>query len=150
MELNTEKYPFPQIYIRSGRECILDSVKHIFRPATPEEIVRQKIIEYLNKELDIPYQAIETEVPLCHFVKGAKGRMDIVIYGVINAERFPIMVVECKAPDVLLTDDVYEQAKNYAEIVDIPVLIVTNGSIVDFLLWNYEKNVYEALVTGGA
>ena len=54
MELNTEKYPFPQIYIRSGRECILDSVKHIFRPATPEEIVRQKIIEYLNKELDIP------------------------------------------------------------------------------------------------
>lgn len=145
MELNTEKYPFPQIYIRSGRECILDSVKHIFRPATPEEIVRQKIIEYLNKELDIPYQAIETEVPLCHFVKGAKGRMDIVIYGVINAERFPIMVVECKALDVLLTDDVYEQAKNYAEIVDIPVLMVTNGSIVDFLLWNYEKNVYEAL-----
>lgn len=72
MELNTEKYPFPQIYIRSGRECILDSVKHIFRPATPEEIVRQKIIEYLNKELDIPYQASvssnrdrSSTMPLC-------------------------------------------------------------------------------------
>lgn len=116
MELNIEKYPFPQIYIRSGKECILDSVKHIFRPVTPEEIVRQKVIEYLNKQLDIPYEAMETEVPLCHFVKGAKGRMDIVIYGVINAE-----------------------------IVDIPVLMVTNGSVLDFLLWNYEKNVYESL-----
>lgn len=146
MKLNIEKYPLPQRYIRSGKECILDSVKHIFRPVTPEEIIRQKVLEYLNKELNIPYEAMETEVPLCHFVKGAKGRMDIVIYGIVNNERFPIMVVECKAPDILLTDDVYDQAKNYAEIIDIPVLMVTNGSEADFLLWNYEQNVYETLI----
>lgn len=145
MKINIEKYPLPKKYIRSGKECILDRVKHILRPATPEEIVRQRIIEYLNKELQIPYEAIETEIPLSYFVKGAKGRMDIVVYGMIEDEKYPIMVVECKAPSILLTDEVYKQAKNYSEIVDIPVIMITNGTDLDFLLWNYENNAYETL-----
>lgn len=45
----------------------------------------------------------------------------------VNIEKYPVMVVECKAPNILLTDEVYEHAKNYSEIVDIPVLMVTNG-----------------------
>ena len=136
----------PEKYKRNDTACVLDRVKHILRPATPEEDVRQKTICFLHEEMNIPYDAMDTEIPLMYFVKGQRGRMDIVVYGDVNNNRIPVMVVETKAPTVPLTDDVYLQAQRYAKIVKIPVLMVTNGEELDFQKWNTETNEYEQII----
>lgn len=93
----------------------------------------------------IPYAAMETEIPVSYFVAGEKGRMDVVVYGLKEGQRCPVMVVECKAEEIEMTEAVYIQAKRYSEIIDIPVLMVTNGIELDILAWNYETENYDAI-----
>lgn len=145
MKLDLEKYNEFDIFIRDGKACYLDKTKHLLRYITPEEKIRQKMVEFLHNKMNIPYAAMETEIPVSYFVPGEKGRMDIVVYGLKDGQRCPVMVVECKAEAVALTEDVYIQAKRYSEIIDIPVLMVTNGYEMDILAWNYELEKYEAV-----
>ena len=145
MKLDLDKYKDFDIFMRDGKECFLDKTKHILRIATPEEKIRQRMVDFLHDRMNIPYTAIETEIPVSYFVAGEKGRMDIVVYGLKEGQRCPAMVVECKANDVVLTEDVYIQAKRYSEIIDIPVLMVTNGTELDILAWNYDTEEYDAV-----
>ena len=145
MLINLNHYTKFDKYIRNGKECFLDKTKHLLRIATPEEEVRQRVIEFLNDVMQIPYTAIETEIPVSYFVEGQKGRMDIVVYGIKDSLRYPVLVIECKANDVQLTDEVYNQVKRYSEVIDIPVLMVTNGIEADILSWNYNKEQYEVV-----
>ena len=147
--MNTDinyKYKTSERYVRNGSDCVMDKVKHILRPATPEEDVRQKTIDYLHQEMGIPYNAMETEVPVTYFKKGQKGRMDIVIYGEKEGARIPIMVVETKAPQIPLLDDVYLQAHRYATQVGISILMITNGSEMDIQKWNNNHREYEQVI----
>lgn len=145
MKLDLQKYNELNRFVRDGKECIFDRTKHLLRIATPEEEIRQRVVEFLNDVMKIPYKAMETEIPVSYFMEGAKGRMDIVVYGLKDNLRYPAMVVECKAATVHFTEDLYIQAKRYSETIDIPVLMVTNGSDVDILAWNYETEEYEAV-----
>ena len=145
MKLELSNYNNLDRYIRNGKECIFDKTKQLLRIATPEEEIRQRVIEFLHDKMLIPYKAIETEIPVSYFVQGAKGRMDILIYGLKEGLRYPIMVIECKSVNIHLTEEVYTQAKNYSEIIDIPLLMVTNGTEADILSWNYNTNMYEAI-----
>ena len=145
MKIDLKKYDNFDIFVRDGKECFLDRTKHILRICTPEENIRQRMVEFLHDKMAIPYTAMETEIPVSYFVAGEKGRMDIVVYGLKEGQRCPAMVVECKAEAITLTEVVYIQAKRYSEIIDIPVLMVTNGSEVDILTWNYEAEKYEAV-----
>ena len=145
MKLDLKKNENFDIFVRNGKECFLDKTKHILRICTPEENIRQRMIEFLHETMEVPYPAMETEIPVSYFVAGEKGRMDIVVYGLKEGQRCPVMVVECKAEAITLTEDVYIQVKRYSEIIDIPVLMVTNGSEVDILTWNYEAEKYEAV-----
>ena len=45
----------PEKYKRNDTACVLDRVKHILRPATPEEDVRQKTLCFLHEEMNISY-----------------------------------------------------------------------------------------------
>lgn len=145
MKIDLKKYNDLNRFIRNGKVCIFDKTKQLLRIATPEEEIRQRVIELLYAEMLIPYKAMETEIPISYFVAGGRGRMDIVVYGLKEGQRCPAMVVECKSANVPLTEDVYIQAKKYAEIIDIPILMVTNGLDMDILAWNYELNKYEAI-----
>lgn len=145
MRIELSKYSDNEIFIRDGKECFFDKTKHVLRIATPEEKIRQRVVDFLHNEMAIPYAAMETEIPVSYFVAGEKGRMDIVVYGLKDGQRCPAMVVECKAKKVEMTENVYIQAKRYAEIIDIPVLMVTNGIEMDMLAWNYDKERYDAI-----
>ena len=145
MKIDLSKYNDYEIFIRDGKECFLDKTKHILRIATPEEKIRQRIVDFLHDEMAIPYAAMETEIPVSYFVAGEKGRMDVVVYGLKEGQRCPVMVVECKAEEIEMTEAVYIQAKRYSEIIDIPVLMVTNGIELDILAWNYETENYDAI-----
>lgn len=89
---------------------------------TPEEWVRQHLIHYLIDHLTYPAGliAIEKEIK----VNRTKKRFDLVITGLNGS---PWMLVECKAPQVELTQDVINQAGRYNSVLKAPYLAITNG-----------------------
>lgn len=130
-ELNLDKYDIADDYLRLGKQCIFDNTREMLVIKTPEEIVRQKIVCYLKDKMKVPAQMIEVEVPLSHFRKNAKGRADIVVFGMNTDEiRVPIMIVECKSPKVVLTDYTIEQATRYDCILAANTIMTTNGNFL--------------------
>lgn len=145
-ELNLDKYSISDDYFRGGRHCLFDPIREMLVVKTPEEIVRQKFICYLQDKMNIPKQMIQVEVPLSRFKKGAKGRADIVVFGITNdEEQVPVIVVECKAPSVPLTYYTTEQATNYDNVLSANTIITTNGN--RFAIMNKKESVYKSLAS---
>lgn len=90
---------------------------------TPEELVRQALIRYLNKDMGVPLGLMAVEKGV--HVQGSVERADIVIY---DRKGNPWMVVECKAPGVALRQKTLEQVSKYNQSLKAPYILVTNGS----------------------
>ncbi|MEN6462417.1 MAG: type I restriction enzyme HsdR N-terminal domain-containing protein [Syntrophomonas sp.] len=147
LNLNLNDYEILDRYTRNNKKCVMDTVRKKLIVITPEEIVRQKILLYMQNLMEVPKKMIEVEVPMCYFMKGAKGRADILVYEEdVNEDCLrPVLVVECKAPNIELIDKVYDQAENYADVLSCPTIMVTNGERAEFLCWNEDENNYISL-----
>lgn len=90
---------------------------------TPEEWVRQNIIQFLlvNKKYPASLIAIEKEIKLGEL----KKRCDVVVY---NRESLPWMIIECKEMKVALSEKTLEQILRYHISLPAKYLIITNGS----------------------
>ncbi len=141
-DLKLGNYKDPEIEKIDGKNYYMDIVRNIPRPANPEEFVRQKFVKFMHRKLGIPFEAMLTEESISHYISGNNDKMDICVKRETNSGIKILMVVECKAQDVALTEDVYNQAKRYAEPLNIPVLIVTNGIEYDCIMRNSD-NTYE-------
>ncbi|WP_316811007.1 type I restriction enzyme HsdR N-terminal domain-containing protein [Pedobacter heparinus] len=119
--LNLPEYPF-KITLKEARHFIFDEVRKKHLVLTPEEWVRQHFIQYLILEKKFPKSLIQIEggLNLNHLQK----RTDIVIFNT-HGER--IMVIECKAPAVKVTQAVFDQAARYNSVHKTKWLVVTNG-----------------------
>lgn len=135
-------YSLPEIYQRNGSECFLDSIRKKLIVVTPEEIIRQRMVHFLHKEMNVPYEMIELEVPLSYFSKGAKGRADIIVYNTIETDYIPVLIVECKAPHIPLTDDVFNQVVRYDNVLSANTIMLTNGYEFYIYSWNDEEHCY--------
>ena len=89
---------------------------------TPEEEVRSWFIRLLNQVALVPLHLMGSEVSLEFGQK--KYRADIVVYD--RALR-PLAVVECKRPEVELTQEAVLQALRYNAVLDVDFVFVTNG-----------------------
>lgn len=90
---------------------------------TPEERVRQWCIQTLNNQMKVPFHMMMSEVS---FKLGEKQlRADIVVY---DRQALPVMVVECKRPDVKLDRNVLDQAVCYNMVLEVRYILITNGS----------------------
>lgn len=137
MEVNIEFYKLRSGYSRNGKRCLFDPIREMLVIETPEEIVRQKLIMFLQEKMDIPRKMIMVEVPISKFKKGSKGRADIVVLGYHDKETLmPVLVIECKAPEVVLTDNVYGQVEYYNEILGADTIMITNGK--ELLVWSWD------------
>ena len=101
---------------------IFDSLRRKWLVLTPEEWVRQHIINYLIVEKQVPpgIISIEKEVAL----NGLKKRYDIVVFGL---DLKPWLVVECKAPYIALTEDVAAQVMRYNLTLEAAYAMISNG-----------------------
>ena len=103
-------------------EYIWDPLRKKSVRNTPEEAVRQWFISVLHEGMKVPEHMMGSEVALRH---GAKEyRADIVVY---NREAGPVMVVECKRPEVELDQEVGDQALRYNNELNVNYIAVTNG-----------------------
>lgn len=137
-----EKYPLPSEYKRNNKYCFLDPIRNILIQKTPEEFVRQKMVSYLQTELGVPKEMIRLEEPMSYFVKGAKGRADIIIYRKKKDGLYAVILIECKSPNVELTDDVFDQVVKYDQIVMADVIVITNGDKSEWYGWDEDEEKY--------
>ena len=89
---------------------------------TPEEEVRQWFISVLHEGMKVPEHMMGSEVSLSW--NGMDYRADIVVY---DRQAHPLLVVECKRPEVELTQEVVDQAIRYNHALDVRYIVVTNG-----------------------
>ena len=130
---------------------ILDPVRRKYVKLTPEEWVRQNFIQYLINEGKYPAGLLGIEV-LFRFNK-LKRRTDILVH---KRSGEPVMIVECKSPDVKIDEKVFEQIVSYDMKYKVPYIVVTNGMHhyackVDFQEMKYDYllviPLYEDLLT---
>jgi hypothetical protein len=89
---------------------------------TPEEEVRQWCIGVLNTRLNVPLHMMMSEAG---FKLGEKQfRADIIVY---DRKAQPLVVVECKRPEVELTQEVLDQAIRYNMVLNVRYMLITNG-----------------------
>ena len=89
---------------------------------TPEEHVRQWFIGVLSQQLHVPMHLMMSETG---FKFGGKQfRADILVY---DRSAQPLMVVECKRPEVELTPEVLDQAVRYNMVLNVRYMTITNG-----------------------
>lgn len=105
-----------------GKRHIYDPIRAKFLVLQPEELVRQLLIVYMTKALDYPSTRIAVEQGIK--VNTLARRCDILIY---NQAIQPILMVECKAPKVQISETVFEQIAQYNIPLQLPYLVVTNG-----------------------
>lgn len=105
---------------------------------TPEEEVRQRCIAFLL-EKGVPVTHAMSEVPLDYGQK--HFRADIVVYD--RALR-PLMVVECKRPDVTISAATVRQALMYHAVLDISYIVLTNGRSI-YLYGRNASSVFEPM-----
>ncbi|MBD98537.1 MAG: restriction endonuclease subunit R [Verrucomicrobia bacterium] len=140
--LNLPKYEFNLIH-DGNKNKIFDPIRKAYFVLTPEEWVRQNFIRFLIEEKGVPagLMAIEKEMALHQM----KKRMDILCY---SKDGIPLMMVECKAPKISITQKAFDQIGRYNISQRLPYLIVTNGiehycAKIDFTEGKYEflKNI---------
>lgn len=113
----------PKIKTEAGKEIIFDEVRKRWITLTPEEWVRQNFLQYLVKVAGYPASliAVEKEISLGEL----KKRFDIVVF---DKNSKPNMVIECKEMNVPLTEAVLNQVLRYNITLQVPFLVITNGS----------------------
>lgn len=110
---------------------------------TPEEEVRQWCIGVLNGSLGVPLHMMMSEAS---FKLGEKKfRADILVY---DRNLRPIVVVECKRPEVELSNDVLDQAIRYNMVLDVRYILITNGKRTIALVRRYEEGKVRYELTG--
>lgn len=105
-----------------GKVWIFDGIRKKYVVLTPEEWVRQHVIDYLIKQLGYPKSLIRVEFSLVY--NQLSKRSDVVVF---NRNAQPWMVVECKAPDIKLDDQTARQISVYNLTLNASYLVVTNG-----------------------
>jgi hypothetical protein len=116
-------FPAYEFKIQSinGKDQIFDPCRKKWVILTPEEWVRQNLLQYLIQVCKYPVEliAIEKTIQLGDLNK----RFDILIY----KEEKPWMIIECKEANTLLSEKTIQQLLQYQQVLEATYLIASNG-----------------------
>jgi len=134
----TLKYPPFDVRLKKqgGQTYIFDFIRKKWLVLTPEEWVRQHLVNYLVTEKKFPLSVISIEKELV--LNDLRRRYDVVVYG---RDLSPTLIVECKAPYIALDNAVISQALHYNLTVKAPVLMISNG--ISDLVFNSKNEIIE-------
>ena len=135
-KLNLPNYTF-KIKSNEKHRLIFDKLRKKYFVLTPEEWVRQHFVQYLIEEKKYPVSLIALEKQLT--INNLKKRTDILIY---NTKGLPEIIVECKAPEIKITQATFDQIARYNLKLKANYLIVTNGIAHFFCKMDFENETY--------
>ena len=120
-QLNFQPYSF-RLKNSENKVSIFDEIRKKFIVLTPEEWVRQHVVQFLLLDKKYPKTLINVEKNIK--INGLIKRYDLVVFhpnGTIN------ILVECKAPDVKISQHTFDQIARYNLTLNANFLMVTNG-----------------------
>ena len=115
----------------NGKEQIFCAWRHRWVRLTPEEWVRQQLLHRMVEQLGYPASLIAVEVAIT--VGEVHKRCDAVVY---DASLQPLLLIECKAETVPLTQKTLDQAITYNRKLNVPFLLLHNGPQSIFVTLN--------------
>ena len=124
IKVDYPKFDF-KIKGEEGKEIIFDEVRKQWVRLTPEEWVRQNMLQYLVQTLQYPAALIAVEKELK--MGELKKRFDILIY---NQQHQPWLMIECKAMEIALDENVLQQIIRYNMAMPVAFMFITNGTSV--------------------
>lgn len=116
---------------------VFDFIRKKYVALTPEEYVRQHFTNFLCNKLHYPAALTANEVSLD--VNGMKKRCDTVVF---NPDSSPLLIAEYKAPNVQITQNVFDQILRYNLTMRARYLIVSNGLTHFCAVIDYKNNSY--------
>jgi hypothetical protein len=111
-----------EIKKEKGKSFIFDMIRIKYVKLTPEELVRQLLIQHLVHELNYPKNKIAVEVSLT--VNSLPKRCDVLVY---DSGFNPFLLIECKAPEIKMDEKVFQQLAIYNQEFKVPYFLMTNG-----------------------
>ena len=135
-QLNLPTYKF-RIKSTKNKYVIFDIIRKKYVSLTPEEWVRQHIIHYLIEEKKYPPSLMGVEKKLT--INNLTKRTDILIF---NSDGLPDVLVECKAPNITISQNSFDQIARYNLELKANFLIVTNGLKHFFCKMDFENEKY--------
>lgn len=134
--LNLPSYDF-RLKSNENKTLIFDNFRKKYVVLTPEEWVRQHFANFLVSEKQYPSSLMAIEKQLS--INGLQKRTDIVIY---NRQGAPEIIVECKAPNVPISQDTFDQIARYNMKLQANYLVVTNGIEHYFCMIDHTSESY--------
>ncbi len=108
---------------RDGLRYIWDAFRKKYVQLTPEEWVRQNLLQTLVQKYHYPAGLIAVEKELK--IANLKKRYDAVVF---DRSRQPWMLIECKAPHIILNESTLLQTLNYYRKLQCPFVMIGNGA----------------------
>ncbi|MGB5460239.1 MAG: type I restriction enzyme HsdR N-terminal domain-containing protein, partial [Eudoraea sp.] len=121
LSLNFPSYNF-RFKSSENKQQIFDIIRKKFVSLQPEEWVRQHVIHYLSVDKKYPTSLINVEKTLS--LNGLRKRYDVVVF---NSDGSIHILVECKSPNVTVSQVVFDQIARYNMKMQAEYLMVTNG-----------------------
>lgn len=121
-----------------GKKRIFDVIRKKYVALTPEEWVRQHFIHLMVDYLRYPSGLMAVEKLVV--VNQLRQRADIVLY---SRQLKPVLIVECKAPEVEVGQETLNQAARYNISLGVKYLVVTNGLTSYCVEINNDRDGYQ-------
>lgn len=137
----TRALNLPKIELRTTLEGeivkVFDPLRRKYVALTPEEFVRQHFAAWLQSDLGYPSSMMANEVKV--ELNGTSKRCDTIVYG---PDGKPWMIVEYKAPDIKISQSVFDQIVRYNMELMAKYLVVSNGIEHFCCVMDYDSDSY--------
>ncbi len=137
MQLNLPPASLQVAVDAAGNRNVFDCLRKKFVALTPEEWVRQHFVAFLIERKGYPAGLMANEMAIT--VNGTRRRCDTVV---MNRYGKPLAIVEYKAPQVTVTQSVFDQIVRYNMALHVKCLIVSNGINHYCCLIDYARKSY--------
>ena len=134
--LNFSSYNF-RFKNSENKVAIFDEIRKKFIILTPEEWVRQHVVQFLLQEKKYPKSHINVEKLLK--INDLKKRYDVVVFNTDGSIR---ILIECKAPEIKIAQNTFDQIARYNLTLRAEFLMVTNGHNHYFCQMDFENEKY--------
>jgi hypothetical protein len=136
-----KKLNFPVYSFRfknsENKVAIFDEIRKKFILLTPEEWVRQHTVQFLLQDKKFPKSYINVEKLIK--INDLSKRYDVVVFQP-NGDIF--LLIECKAPEVPISQNTFDQIARYNLVLKAKYLMVTNGLNHYFCKMDFENEKY--------
>ncbi|WP_027378099.1 type I restriction enzyme HsdR N-terminal domain-containing protein [Kaistella palustris] len=115
---------------------IYDLVRKAWLQLTPEEWVRQHWVHFYHIKQGRNLSSLILEKKL--ILNGTTKRIDLIV----TEKTVPVILVECKAPHIKLSEKTFEQTARYNSVLGAGEIILSNGLQHIFAKFNGEQYAF--------